>query len=208
MRSGEAESAIPFDVPPAFQGRNNRIEWFLRVRGEIARWPDVNDEFPVDLAPTAFTGQPFVPAEDSPQVLEGDGLRLGLKGGQTAFLPGETMEGVAAWSLPARPQSAELRLFWFTEGKGTSDLEIVHTEGFDLYDAQAVMPFRFELPTGPSSVDGRLVSVRWALELVVATPKERVLRRDFILSPTGQALRLDEMADETRAKKGLRFARG
>ena len=208
MRSGEAETAIPLDVPPAFKGLNNRMEWFLRVRGEIARWPDVNDEFPVDLTARAIAAQPFVATSDQPELLEGDGLRLGLKGGQTAFLPGETMEGVAAWSLPARPQSAELRLFWFTEGKGTSDLEIVRTEVFDLYEAQAVKPFRFKLPTGPFSVDGRLVSVRWALELVVDASKERVLRRDFVLSPTGQALRLEEVPDEARAKKGFRLARG
>lgn len=202
MRAGEIEVVLPNDVPPGFKARNNKIEWFLRVRGEIARWPDVDDEFPVQMVAAAsdFSAPPT--DEDGPELIEGDGLRLGLKGGRDSFLPGETIKGVAAWALDAVPKKAELRLFWYTEGKGTSDIEVLQTEVFHSLESQAVKPFRFELPYEPFSLDGRLVSVRWALELIVRAPKERVLRLDFVMSPTGQAFQIGEVPDEGRRKKG------
>jgi hypothetical protein len=202
MRAGETEVLLPTDVPPGFRGRNNKIEWCVRVRGEIARWPDVNDEFPVRMVAAALEegAVPLVRIA-GPEVLEGDGLRLGTKGGRTSFPPGGIIEGVAAWTLDAAPKRAELRLFWFTEGKGTSDLEVVHVEDFDDLSAQAVKSFRFELPYEPASIEGRLVSVRWAIELVVRAPRERVLRLDLVVSPSGEPYELHEVTEDARINK-------
>ncbi|MBC8141615.1 MAG: hypothetical protein H7Y38_09270 [Armatimonadetes bacterium] len=47
-----------FTVPPdgmhTFLGSNNRIEWLLRVKVSIARWPDVNETYPVRVLPERF----------------------------------------------------------------------------------------------------------------------------------------------------------
>ena len=48
-------------------------------------------------------------------------LRLGLRENQTAFVPGETIAGAADWACERPPKSAELRLCWVTQGKGTED---------------------------------------------------------------------------------------
>jgi hypothetical protein len=203
MRAGGNEVLLPTDVPPGFLGRNNQIEWCVRVCGEIARWPDVTDEFPVQMVAAALEEGASPPVSIAgPELLESDGLRIGTKGGRTSFLPGEIVEGVAAWAFADAPKTAELRLFWFTEGKGTSDLEVVHTEVFDDLFEQAVKPFRFELPYEPASVEGRLVSFRWAIELVVRAPKERVLRLDLVVSPSGEPYKLREVTEGARGKKG------
>lgn len=56
MGQGTAQCFIPAKVMPSFASTNNKIIWTLKVRGEIARWPDVNDEFPIIIAPAASGG--------------------------------------------------------------------------------------------------------------------------------------------------------
>lgn len=93
-----------------------------------------------------------------------------------AFAPGEKLRGRAEWSNGA---SAELRLFYFTGGKGTQDVEVIETRTLDVPSA-----FEFQLPPGPYSFSGKLVSLSWALELIIQ-PGGHVERLDFILSPNG-----------------------
>jgi hypothetical protein len=49
------QGSAGFIVPPGhmhtFEGGNNKVLWRLRVRGEIPRWPDVDDEYPVTVLP-------------------------------------------------------------------------------------------------------------------------------------------------------------
>ena len=49
-------------------------------------------------------------------------LKVILRDGRRNFRGGETVEGVAGWRLEKPPKSVELRLFWFTRGKGTEDV--------------------------------------------------------------------------------------
>ena len=51
IRQGEITVAVPEFTAPSFQGSSNKIEWQLKVRGDIARWPDVNEEFDVFVTP-------------------------------------------------------------------------------------------------------------------------------------------------------------
>jgi hypothetical protein len=51
IRQGTAQLQIPADTMHSFQSKNNQIQWTLRVRGEIPRWPDLNDEFPLTVLP-------------------------------------------------------------------------------------------------------------------------------------------------------------
>jgi hypothetical protein len=58
MRSGEARVTIPARLVPSFAGSNNKIIWAIHVHGKIARWPDVKEEFPVTVLPSAPTALP------------------------------------------------------------------------------------------------------------------------------------------------------
>ena len=37
------------------------------------------------------------------------------------FAPGQAIDGDLVWNFPKAPRWLELRLFWYTEGKGTQD---------------------------------------------------------------------------------------
>jgi hypothetical protein len=38
-------------VPASFTAANNKIVWTIRARGEIARFPDVAEEFEITMKP-------------------------------------------------------------------------------------------------------------------------------------------------------------
>ena len=67
-------------------------------------------------------------------------IRLGLRENKTAFRPGETIAGAVLWEFAKPPASAEVRLVWFTRGKGTEDGGIAAT------DAREIMLPRIEQP--------------------------------------------------------------
>lgn len=118
-----------------------------------------------------------------------DWIQVETVDGRVSFLPGETVEGVASWHLDAPPQSIELRLFWYTEGKGDQDVRIVETVSFEQPGTDDRRAFRVRLPAGPYSFSGKLISLSWALE-VVAEPGARAGRCPLVISPAGREILL------------------
>lgn len=120
-------------------------------------------------------------------------LKILLRDDRKNFRPDEIIEGVAGWQLEQLPISLELRLFWFTRGKGTEDVSVIHKLRFENPQLAEGRRFSFTLPAEPYSFSGQLVSVIWALELVVE-PGEHATRVEFVMSPTGQELLLHRHA--------------
>jgi hypothetical protein len=109
-----------------------------------------------------------------------------------AFEPGEAVRGVAGWRLSEPPRSASVRLIWFTQGKGTQDVRVVTSEELEgPLGAEEGRVFRFVLPEGPYSFSGKLVSVVWAVELVVQ-PGSRGERAEIVVGPGGKEVSLHQ----------------
>lgn len=119
-------------------------------------------------------------------------LSIELAEDRTGFAPGEEIRGNVTWSTDNPGQKIELRLFWFTRGKGTEDAGIVDTVPFDQPLPHETRPFRFVLPAGPYSFSGQLVSLVWALELI-ANVSKTVVRREIEVGPDRREVRLDSV---------------
>ncbi len=118
-----------------------------------------------------------------------DWLEVTLAGGRAAFAPGEEIEATAVWQLDEEPKSLEVRLFWFTSGKGDRDSELVAAETIEP-SVSGHRTCRLRLPDpAPLSFSGKLVSLLWAVELV-AEPGARAGRVELVVSPTGRELLL------------------
>ena len=124
-------------------------------------------------------------------------LGLFVADGKTAFCPGELLELSVLWALPAAPSSMEVRLFWFTRGKGTEDVEIVSTERISANEVAGETKVRFTLPAAPYSFSGKLISLIWAAELVVE-PGARSARCEFVMGPEGKEVMLHDPAHVAR----------
>ncbi len=48
---GSTNLDIPRRTMPTFEAPNNKIEWRLKVHGDISFWPDVNETFPIVVYP-------------------------------------------------------------------------------------------------------------------------------------------------------------
>jgi hypothetical protein len=102
--------------------------------------------------------------------------------GQVWFKPGTTVAGEASWHLDGDADAVELRLFWFTEGKGSQDVEMVDSIRVKEVEPNGRASFRFQLPNGPYSFSGKLITLAWAVELVVL-PSQETERLDVIVGP-------------------------
>ena len=49
--TGRVRVEIPRGSMHSFAAKNNKIVWVLHVRGEIARWPDIGEDFPFTVLP-------------------------------------------------------------------------------------------------------------------------------------------------------------
>lgn len=116
-------------------------------------------------------------------------IRLGLRENQTAFRPGETIAGAVLWEFEKVPAGAEVRLVWFTRGKGTEDGGIAATVAFAGPPAADTREFSFDAPNGPYSFSGTLIAVLWAVEFVVM-PGGEFQRIEIVIAPDAQEIHL------------------
>jgi len=108
-------------------------------------------------------------------------MQLKLELEREVCRPLEKLRGRANWVMDAAAD-LELRLFWYTEGKGTRDVGVIATERFPAGVGSGSRPFEFPLPDAPYTLHGKLISIRWAVELLKSGDKQAELQH-FVLSP-------------------------
>jgi hypothetical protein len=119
-------------------------------------------------------------------------IRFGLRENLTHFRPGEEISGAVLWEGTEKPKLAEVRLLWFTRGKGTEDVSVVATESFSDPQPGDTRTFRFALPDAPYSFNGKLISLTWAVEFVLK-PGNHAERIEIVVGPNGEEIRLSEI---------------
>ncbi len=115
-------------------------------------------------------------------------VSISLSHGRQNYSPGERISGTVQWTLSEIPSSVELRLFWYTEGKGDQDVGIVERKVLSSVQ-QSSSEFEFVVPDGPYSFSGTLISLSWALELV-CEGADAVARETLVVSPSGAEVNL------------------
>lgn len=106
-----------------------------------------------------------------------------------AFAPGEELTGTVRWQLDGPAETIELRLFWYTRGKGGTDVGVVKAQRFDPPGPAGGHAFRFVLPDAPFSFSGKLISLVWAVE-AIASPGKHTGRGEFVMAPHRREIQL------------------
>ena len=109
-------------------------------------------------------------------------LEIRTRNDRTSFFPAEELAGEVTWQTDSDPGPIELRLFWHTTGKGTQDVELVEKISFNAPMRTDRRDFRFVLPNSPYSFSGKLISIVWALELVMLYSGDTE-RLEIVVSP-------------------------
>ncbi len=93
--------------------------------------------------------------------------------GRFAFGPGETLHGMVSWQLSEPVDHLDLRMRWFTSGKGDPEERVVQVIPRQFPSQTDRMPFELTLPTWPHSLEGKYISIDWVLDLAVRLPDEQ-----------------------------------
>ena len=101
---------------------------------------------------------------------------------QNTFDPGVDIEGEVSWADLESEENIEIRLIWFTSGKGTRDIEIVNTIDVPVGSANGKERFRIAGPGYPYSFSGKLISLIWAVEAVVM-PSRDSATTEILIAP-------------------------
>ena len=118
-------------------------------------------------------------------------LTIRVDAGRDAFGPGEAIRGVLEWARDEAADAVELRLLWYTEGRGDQDVGVARTLRIESPGAAGSTAFDWEAPSGPWSCSGRLLSIRWALE---ASAGGDSTRAELVLAPGGCEVELSGSA--------------
>ena len=109
-------------------------------------------------------------------------IQIVLDNAAGAFEQGATIRGQVAWSEFNRLESLEIRLIWFTRGKGDRDVQIVQQQTIRSNASSGSEPFEFTAPRAPYSFSGKLISIIWAVE-VVAFPSRNAESVEIVIAP-------------------------
>ncbi len=121
------------------------------------------------------------------------------------YQPGETIEGKFVWKQTRKGILFDIRLIWFTEGKGTRDHMVFRSQRIEPKEVDGVKSFRFVAPDWPHSFSGQFISLRWAIE-AVELPSEEATTVILVIAPEGQEIvlpRIDEAASLAKPIEGL-----
>lgn len=117
-------------------------------------------------------------------------LRIDLTAGRTTFAPGDSLSGTVRWQATNQPvREAEVQLIWFTRGYGDSETGVVSSLRFTNPRADDQRTFQLTLPLAPYSCQGKLVTVVWAVRLLLnrGAAAQQV---EIVVSPTGTVVAL------------------
>jgi hypothetical protein len=114
-------------------------------------------------------------------------MNLQVEIDKNSYHPGDSISGTARWQLEEPVDSLELRLFYYTEGKGTDDVEIVETTAVAKPSLSGSQRFQWQLPQSPYSFSGKLISLIWAVE-VLLLPSGDAEHTTFTMGPGEQEI--------------------
>lgn len=121
-------------------------------------------------------------------------ITLDRGGDPPTFTPGETISGSVSWADREETESIEIRLIWYTIGKGDRDAESVDVNKIVDLRSQDQSRFSFVAPHRPNSFAGQLIAIQWAIE-VIKFPQRDAEQGLLEIHPVSGAVKVTPVAD-------------
>ena len=116
-------------------------------------------------------------------------MTLQIKLENSVCRPGLLLDVTVVWEFDTPPSKLTLELSWRTSGKGTEDSETVYSEKWSPDSKSGKKELQIQLPRGPISVQGTLISIGWQLECTSKQPNASIIA-SLVLSQLDQPIRL------------------
>jgi len=123
-------------------------------------------------------------------------ITIAFKSGETPiFHPGSPIEGNVDWTaLSKNTTSLEVRLIWFTVGRGDQDAQFVDAHEIEAPAESGQFHFSFVAPHRPNSFKGKLIAIQWAVE-VIAFPQRDAEQAPLTIHPPVGGIVLQPVED-------------
>ena len=108
--------------------------------------------------------------------------------------PGELLKWTVVWEFDSTPSKLSIEISWRTCGKGTDDSETVFSEEWSPDSATGERSFEYQMPRGPLSVRGNLVTIGWSIECKSKRPDDQDTM-PFVLSHLDRPVQLCQLID-------------
>jgi len=124
------------------------------------------------------------------------------------YAPGEPITGIVEWTeLSAKTSRLEIRLIWYTEGKGDTDVRVIDTITESSPSKSGTTKFDFVAPTRPFSFSGKLISLTWAVEVVEFPSHDGAKETLTISSDRNEIMLTQSFPDNSIVGKLKRFSK-
>ena len=111
---------------------------------------------------------------------------------KTTCRPGMLLKWAVEWDFDSTPSKINVNISWRTSGKGTDDSGKVFTEDWTPDSVSGQRGFEHQLPRGPISVRGNLISIDWQIECTSNHPKADD-KMSFVLSHIDKPVQLSSL---------------
>ena len=116
-------------------------------------------------------------------------MRIELREPTACYRPGQPIIGsLHRQDGNAERESIEIRLIWFTRGKGDRDFEVIDLKTIDHLKDKNPAAFEFNAPRYPCSFSGKLISLIWAIEAISFPDREASIHEIIIALTYGVVL--------------------
>lgn len=120
-------------------------------------------------------------------------IKIELAKQEANFIPADSIAGAVTWS-EAEGTSLEVRLIWYTVGKGDRDFELVTSHLVSDFQPSGQEQFSFVAPTRPQSFSGKHISLQWAIEAIIF-PDQTSERINLTISNSGAEIILGSVSE-------------
>lgn len=114
-------------------------------------------------------------------------LEIVLKDNRKRFQPFEVIEGRIKYDLKKPSDEIAVDLVWTTMGKGTTDNYRADGVVISTNSIRGEGQFRLNVPAGPYSFSGKLISIIWMISCGTDNDKE-IAEKEIVISPFGSEL--------------------
>lgn len=115
-------------------------------------------------------------------------INIELGATKNTYVPGDIISGTVTWQ-DEQGSALEVRLFWYTSGKGGRDVELATMQEFKVLGVSGSHKFQFSAPSRPESFSGKLITLQWAVEAILR-PSEEMARQELTISRRGKEINL------------------
>jgi hypothetical protein len=98
-------------------------------------------------------------------------IEIKLDRNTKVYSPSESVEVTVVWHDESPNQTAVVSLTWSTVGKGTTSTGLARQERVSMTASNGQQTLRLELPRGPLSCVGKLITIQWYVKAELAVSK-------------------------------------